>query len=62
MALGDFNVKYKIWFDQNNTLYEGSILNDLMSQCGLTQPIHEPTHILESTVPCIDWYLLLKKI
>ena len=53
-ALGDFNVKYKIWFDQNNALYEGSILNDLMSQYGLTQTIHEPTHILESSVPCID--------
>ena len=35
-------------FDQDNTSYEGSILNDLMAQYGLTQIIHEPTHILES--------------
>ena len=48
MVLGDFNAKNKLWFDQDNTLYEGSILNDLMAQCGLTQIIHEPMHILES--------------
>ena len=54
MVLGDFNAKNKLWFDQDNTLYEGSILNDLMAQYGLTQIIHEPTHILESSVSCID--------
>ena len=32
----------------------GSILNDLMAQYGLIQIIHEPTHILESSVSCID--------
>ena len=54
MVLGDFNAKNKLWFDQDNTSYEGSILNDLMAQYGLTQTIHEPTHILESSVSCID--------
>ena len=52
MVLGDF--KHELWFDQNNTSYEGSILNDLMAQYGLKQIIHEPTHILESSVSCTD--------
>ena len=30
MVLGDFNAKDKLWFDQENTSYEGSVLNDLM--------------------------------
>ena len=54
MVLGDFNAKSKLWFDQDNTTYEGSILHDLMAQCSFTQIIHEPTHILESSVSCID--------
>ena len=40
MVLGDFNAKNKLWFDQDNISYEGSILNDLMAQYGLTQIIH----------------------
>ena len=44
MVLSDFNAKNKLWFDQDNTSCEGSILNDLMAQYGLTQIIHEPTH------------------
>ena len=54
MVLGNFNAKNKLWFDQDNTSYEGSIFNDLMAQYGLTQIIHEPKHILESSVSCID--------
>ena len=54
MVLGDFNAKNKLWFDQNNTSYERSILHDLMAQYGLTQIIHEPTPILESSISCID--------
>ena len=54
MVLGDFNARNKLWFDQDNTSYEGSILNDLMAQYGLTQIIHEPTHILEPSISCID--------
>ena len=50
MALSDFNAKNKLWFDLDITSYEGSILNDLMAQYGLTQIIHEPTHIPESSV------------
>ena len=54
MVLGDFNAKNKLWFDQDNTSHEGSILNDSMAQYGLTQIIYEPTHILESSVSFID--------
>ena len=54
MVIGDFSAKNKLWFDQDNTSYEGSILNDLMAQYGLIQIIHEPTHILKSSVSCID--------
>ena len=32
MLLGDFNAKNKLWFDQKNTTYERSILQDLMAQ------------------------------
>ena len=54
MVLGYFNAKNRLRFDQDNASYEGSILNDLMAQYSLTQIIHEPTHILESSVSCID--------
>ena len=53
MTLSDFNAKNKLWFDLDNTSDEGSILNDLMAQYGLTQIIHEPTHISESSVSCM---------
>ena len=54
MVLSNFNGKNKLWFDQENTSYEGSILNDLMAQWRLTQILHELTHILESSVFFID--------
>ena len=54
MVLGDFNVKNESWFDQDNKSYERSILRDLMAQYDLTQIIHEPAHILESSVSYTD--------
>ena len=45
MVLGVFNPKNKLWFDQDNTFFEGSILNDLMAQYCLMQIIHEPMYI-----------------
>ena len=50
LILGDFNAKSKLWFDQVNTLYEVSILNDLVTRYGPTQIIQKPTHILESSI------------
>ena len=46
--------KNRLWFDQDNTSYEGSLLNGLMAQYGLIKIIHEPTPIIESSVFCID--------
>ena len=45
---------FKLLFDQDKTSYEGSILHDLMAQYGLTLIIHEPPHVLEYSVFCID--------
>ena len=55
MILGDFNPKNKLRFNQDNASYEGSILNELMAQYGLTQIILEQTHIFESS--CIELVL-----
>ena len=54
IVLGDFHAKKMPWFDQDNTSYKGSILHDLMAQYGLIQIIHEPRHILESSISCTD--------
>ena len=55
MILRDFNPKNKLRFNQDNASYEGSILNELMAQYGLTQIILEQTHIFESS--CIELVL-----
>ena len=55
MILCDFNPKNKLRFNQDNASYEGSILNELMAQYGLTQIILEQTHIFESF--CIELVL-----
>ena len=55
MILGDFNPKNELRFNQDNASYEGSILNELMAQYGLTQIILEQTHIFESS--CIELVL-----
>ena len=54
MVLGDVNVKSKFWFDQDYTLNEKSILNDLMAQWVFTEIVHEPVHILVYSFSCID--------
>ena len=54
LALGDFNAKNKICFDRGDTKTKGTSVNDLMVQCGLTQIIHEPIHLLDYSSSCID--------
>ena len=54
LALGHFNTKNKAWFDQDNTATEGTIINDLTTQYGLNQIIHEPTHLLDWSSSCIN--------
>ena len=49
-----FSRQNKVWFDQDNTTTKGTIINDLITQYGLTQIIHELTHLLDYSSSCID--------
>ena len=53
LVLVDFNAK-KVWFDQDNTTTEGTVINDIMAEHGLTQIIQESTHLLDCSSSCID--------
>ena len=53
MWYDDFNAKNKLWFDLEKASCKGSILNDFMAQYGLSQIIHDRTHILESSISLI---------
>ena len=52
--IGDFNAKFKDWCSIDTTSYEGSGLDFLTSQLGLSQIIKEPTHILDNSRSCIE--------
>ena len=52
--IGDFNAKSKDWCSIDITSFEGSELDFLTSQFGLSQIIKEPTHILDNSRSCID--------
>ena len=52
--IGDFNAKSKDWCSIDITSFEGSDLDFLISQFGLSQIIKEPTHILDNSRSCID--------
>ena len=52
--IGDFNAKSKDWCSSDITSFEGSELDFLTSQFGLSQIIKEPTHILDNSRSCID--------
>ena len=52
--IGDFNVKSKDWCSIDITSFEGSELDFLTSQFGLSQIIKEPTNILDNSKSCID--------
>ena len=53
-AIGDFNAKSKNWPEGDRSAIEGSKIEFLISQFGLSQIIKEPTHILENSSSCID--------
>ena len=59
---GDFNVKSKQWCEIDKTSFEGSQLQLLTSKFDLLQIITEPTHILENSRSCIDYYSRLHLI
>ena len=54
VLLGDFNAKCTNWYKHDKTNFEGIVLENISSQCGLYQVINEPTHILENSSSCID--------
>ena len=51
--IGDFNAKSKDWCSIDITSFEGSELDFLTSQFGLSQIIKESTHILDNSRSCI---------
>ena len=53
-VIGDFNAKSKNWSEGDRSTIEGSKIEFLTSQFGLSQIIKEPTHILENSSSCID--------
>ena len=57
VMIGDFNAKSKDWCSIDITSFEGSELDFLTSQLGLSQIMKEPTHILHNSRSCIHWYL-----
>ena len=54
VALGAFNTKSTNWCANDQSSFEGNKIEHLTSQFGLSQIINEPTHILDSSSPCID--------
>ena len=54
VMIGDFYAKSKDWCSIDITSFEGSELDVLTSQFGLSQLIKEPAHILDNSRSCID--------
>ena len=53
-VIGDFNAKSKNWPEGDRSTIEGSKIEFLTSQFGLSQIIKELTHILGNSSSCID--------
>ena len=54
VVIGDFNVKLYNWYKGDKTTTSGTKLEIMTTDCGLTQIINGPTHILEHASSCID--------
>ena len=54
VLLSDFNAKCTNWYKHDKTNFEGIVIENISSQCGLYQVINEPTHILEHSSSFID--------
>ena len=54
MFVGGFDARSKNWCSSDKATYEDKILESFTSQCGFKQVISDPTHILESSLSCID--------
>ena len=53
VVLGDFNAKFKSWYTNDSTKFEGLKI-DLTVSFGFYQIINKPTHILNNSSSCID--------
>ena len=53
-VIGDFNAKSNKWSEGDRSTIEGSKIDFLTSQFGLSQIIKEPTHIVENSSSCTD--------
>ena len=54
LLLGDFNVKSKTWFINDQSSSKGTQLESLTSLYGMKQVITEPSHVLQNSPSCID--------
>ena len=54
VALGHFNAKLSLWFNNHITTYEVSKSDGVISQLGLEQKIKETTHIIGDSLSYID--------
>ena len=54
LAIRDLNAKSSMWSCQDKANFEGDAIEYLTSQFGLHHVIKEPTHILDTSSPCID--------
>ena len=54
VAIGDFNVKSKFWYCNDNTTSQGKALENVTSKFELHQVMKKPTHILHNSSSCID--------
>ena len=54
VVIGDLNTKSKNVYPLDGTTYEGNIIETITSYFGQHQLIHDPTHILEKSLSCID--------
>ena len=54
VVIGDFNAKFNKWCSTDKTTPEGDKIDNLTSQCGLTQLSKEPNHISDNYRSCID--------
>ena len=53
-VIGNFNAKSNKWSEGEGSIIEGSKIDFITSQFGLSQIIKEPTHILDNLFSCID--------
>ena len=52
--LGDFNVRFSVWWNRDKTTMEGTQLESLTTVHVFHQLITQPTHLLPQTSSCID--------